>query len=428
MCMIALGACATGEGAQLSAPRQTRPAPGKTAASRSATQEAKSAQNIRVALLLPLSGSYRDVGQAMLNAATMALFDLGDPRIEIRPHDTKGTPEGASAATEAAFAEGDQIIVGPLLASSIRAAAPIAHKHDIKIIGFSSDRTVAGNGVYLLSFLPDEEIRRVLSYAHANGYQSYAAFVPQTRYGDTVLKSFTATLTEMGANIATSQTYLPDSAKIYGPAKLLAGYDFRHQELLRERAFLTRLGKDDFAQDILNSLAKREVIGKVKFKAAFLPEGGSLLREIAPLFPYYDMDGIKLLGTGLWYDPTLLQEPQLTGGWFAAPDPAHTSDFFDRYTKLYKKSSPRISTLAYDAIALVATLLADHKKTDFSDHALTTRSGFSGIDGIFRFRPDGTAERGLAVLEIHPEGFKVISPAPQNFSGFEELMSGKPAK
>ena len=52
----------------------------------------------------------------------------------------------------------------------------------------------------------------------------------------------------------------------------------------------------------------------------------------------------------------------------------------------------------------------------FAPEILTNPSGFSGVDGIFRFRADGTNQRGLAVLRVTPAGPQVISPAPRAFS------------
>lgn len=418
LCLGWLSACATGPGGKgsVGAPKETKPV---AAAAKSATPEEKKAPSIRIALLLPLSGPYKEVGQALLNAATMALFDVNDSRLELRPHDDKGTPEGAAAAAEAAIGEGAQLILGPLLAPSVRTVAPIARQHKIKVVGFSSDRTVAGAGTYLLSFLPDEEIRRIISFAHEKGYDRVAAMIPETPYGDAVAKSFTAAAQANGIAVAGVRSYQPDTSKVMAPVRDLSNYDFRKQELQRERAFLNSLGKDDFAQDILRSLAGREVLGAVKFNAVLLPEGAALLRSLAPLFPYYEVDTrkVRYLGTGLWNDPSLLREPQLRGGWFAASDPIHVQGFLDKYTALFKHSAPRIATLSYDAVALVATLSRDVKKPVYSDETLQSPSGFSGIDGIFRFRADGTAERGLAVLEVQPSGFKIVSPAPASFAG-----------
>jgi hypothetical protein len=125
--------------------------------------------------------------------------------------------------------------------------------------------------------------------------------------------------------------------------------------------------------------------------------------------------GVKLLGTGLWDDPAVAQEPLLADGWFAAPPPASFRAFSDHYRMVFNAPPPRIATLGYDAISLIALLSRGQPFERYTDAVLTDPNGFSGVDGIFRFRSDGSAERGLAILQVSPNGFAVVDPAPKTF-------------
>jgi hypothetical protein len=158
-------------------------------------------------------------------------------------------------------------------------------------------------------------------------------------------------------------------------------------------------------------------LGDVDFDAVFIPEGGIVLRALAPLLPYYDIDPehVKLLGTGLWDDTNVSREPAMIGGWFAAPEPAAAKIFSQRFTKTFGSPPPRIASLAYDAMALAATLSKDPPEKRFSMSAITDPNGFKGVDGVIRFNADGTSDRGLAVLEVEKAGFDIISPAPRSF-------------
>ncbi len=126
---------------------------------------------------------------------------------------------------------------------------------------------------------------------------------------------------------------------------------------------------------------------------------------------------IQLLGTGLWDDPRIFSDTNLQGGWYAAPDSAGFRAFAGRYRSRYGQDPVRTATLAYDAVALVAALVKTQGEQRFSEQVLTGSSGFAGIDGIFRFRPDGTNQRGLAVLRVGPGGGQVVSPSPRAFGG-----------
>ncbi len=379
--------------------------------------EAVPAETIRVGLLLPLSGEYGEVGQSLLNAASFAVMDSGDKRLVLRPRDTKGTPAGAAEAAQALIDEGVDILVGPLLGSSIRAVAPLAEAHGIKVLGLSNDRRVAGNVVYVMGFMPEAEVFRIIDYTNLQGYKRYAALVPRTPYGDRVGDAFVAEVLADHDTITDFDTYPPDAVKLFDPVKKVTHFEERAAELDRERQFLKSLGDDDLAEEILKSLEKLDTLGHVDYDVILLPEGSALLRALAPLLPYYDVDPerVKFIGTGLWNDDSLVREPQLDGGWFAAPSPRLADKFIARYKQEFGEEPPRIATLAYDAVSLIATLAKDRPVPDFSDQTLTDVNGFSGIDGAFRFHENGVVERRLAVLEVTKTGFRTLSPAPATF-------------
>lgn len=335
---------------------------------------------VTVGLLLPLSGPSGALGQAMLDAAEMALYDLADEQLELLTRDTKGTPEGASAAAQQVLSQGAQIILGPLLASEVGAVKPIAAGAHVPVVAFSTDTTLAGQGTYLMGFLPSEEVARVTSYAHAQGHNRFAVLAPSTAYGQVIADAVKNAVAANGATLA--------KAEFYDPA--------------------------------LNGMAaavKRFAAEGVDYDALFLPEGGSRIKVLAPQLPYFkiDPDQVKFLGTGLWDDSNIGTEPSLDGGWYAAPAPAARAPFEQRFAQLYHHPPPRLATLGYDATALAAVLARAPQGADFSDQALTNPNGFSGLDGIFRFRPNGLVQRGLAVLQVQRGGNTIIDPPPQTF-------------
>lgn len=375
-------------------------------------------EEIRIALLLPLSGPGESTGNAFLDAAAMALFESYDPRLQLFPYDTGGTPEGARRAAREAVGNDPDIVIGPLFAASIAAAAPIVRAGGLNMIGFSNNREVAGNGVYLLSFLPSQEVERVIAYAAAQGHDQFAALIPDSPYGAAALEGFSRSVFLSGKAITGLEIYERDTQTVFDPVRRLANYDQRRGAYLDEERFLEALGDDDLAKEILKGLEPFETLGEPPFSAVLVPEGGQFLRSLVPLLPFFEVDPLKVqfLGTGLWYDPTLPGEPTLEGAWFAGPDPAKVEDFMARFKGLYGYRPPRIVTLSYDAISLVATLARiEFKRARFSGKTLQNANGFEGLDGIFRFRGDGTSERRFAILEIRRQGFFVVSPAPSSF-------------
>lgn len=355
---------------------------------------------VRVGIFLPLSGPQANLAQAMLNAAELALFDLGDRQFELLPYDTGGTPEGAAAAAQVALGDGVSLFLGPLLASSVRAMAPIAGEARVPIIAFSSDRTVAEPGVYVLGFTPEAEVRRVLGFAAKNRLKRFAILAPQDAYGNAVVAAAKDAAPGFGASLARIQFYDP-GARDFGAAV---------------EGVIRGAGGSLLSQ---GGVVGRAQASDAPFDALLIADGGDRLRAIGAQLPVHGLQPpqVRILGTGAWDDPDVGAEPALVGGWFAAPAPTYREAFEAQYTEAFGERPPRLATLAYDAAALAAVLGRDPGVDRFNDQAISDPKGFLGRDGIFRFGADGVAERGLAVLEVDRRGNHVISEPPLAFGG-----------
>lgn len=371
----------------------------------------------RVGMLVPLSGKTAPLGQAMLNAAQMAMFDFADTDFELLPHDTAGRPEEASFAATMVIGDGANLLIGPLLAHSVQAVAPISRAAGVPVIGFSSDRTVAGNGVYTMGFLPENEVERVTAYALGQGLTRFAVLAPDDAYGATIVSALSATVSRYGGSIVDLAYYHPSGADIEAVVRRLADYDNRRETLQEMRKTLEGKG-DELSTKALERLSLLETLGDLPFDALMIADGGDRLQRVAAMLPFFDIDPkkIRILGTGQWDTPGIGTEPALLGAWFAAPPPSARQSFEKRYRDLYGKQPPRLATLAYDAMALAAVLARGENPNPYAPEAIMLQSGYAGRDGIFRFTGAGTAERGLSVLEVEQRENRVIDEAPKGFS------------
>lgn len=373
----------------------------------------ESAGPVNVGILLPLSGQHANLGQALLDAALMAITDVEGDVIRLIPGDTEGTPEGAEKAAAALLQQGAQLLLGPVFRDSVQAAAPLARERGVQIISFSTDRQIAGNGVFVFGFTPGQQVQRVVTYAIQNGYQNFAGLIPNTPYGDTIMQALEETVAGTDAIIFSVERFSGETNDAAEAVKRLGSYEDRQEALAERLAELEELETPEAIEERAQ-LEVLDTLGDVEFDAILLPLGGQSLLSVAPLLPYFDINPqvVRVLGTGLWDDVGLGREPALIGGWFAAPAPQTGNAFRQRYQQIFGRPALRISSLAYDATRLAAILA---ENADFSVSALTTPGGFSGTDGIFRFTTDGVADRGLAVIEIHNTDAQVIDPAPAAF-------------
>ncbi len=341
------------------------------------------AGQVRVGLILPLSakGNAGVAAQSMKNAADLALAEFKNPNIQLLVKDDGGTPQGAQAGAQQAINEGAEIIIGPLFAEAVKAVGAVARARNIPVIAFSTDVSVATRGVYLLSFLPETDVKRIVEFAVSRGKRSFAALLPDSAYGAVVEAAFQQEVARRGGRILALEKYPLDPNRMGEPAQRVAQ-----------------------AATHVDSI--------------FIPDGADAVPQVVQALTGagVNLKRVQLLGTGLWDDPRIFADKSLDGGWYAAPESAGFRNFSGRYRARYGQDPVRTATLAYDAVALVAALVKTQGAQRFSEQVLTNSSGFAGIDGVFRFRPDGTNERGLAVLRVAPGGGQVVSPAPKSFA------------
>jgi ABC-type branched-subunit amino acid transport system substrate-binding protein len=351
---------------------------------------APSGEAIKIGMLLPLSGggNTTKLGQDLKQAGELALFEMNRPDIQLLAKDSLGTPNGAQSAAKAAIAEGAELIIGPLFAAEVQTVSTVAAQSRIPVVAFSSDRQVAGNGTYLLSFLPGEDAVRAVSYAAGAGLGSMAALIPATPYGDLVETAFRATAKQLGVKVAVVERYPLDAGAMVGPVQRLRA-------------------------EIESAAGSKKAI-----RAVLVPGGQEVLPTLAPMLAYHQIgiaSGVQLIGTSGWDYPTVAQEAALQGAWFAAPDPAGWSGFTQRFAKTFGSTPSRVASLGYDAVSLTIATANGPRGQRFATDLLTRPNGFSGVDGLFRLRADGTAERRFAMLGINNGGTTVVDPAPSAF-------------
>ena len=329
----------------------------------------------RVAVLVPLTGPNAAVGQSIANAANLALADSGSTRIRVTAYDTGTSP---LAAAQEALAEGSGLLLGPLLAEDALAVAPLARRANVPVIALSNDVSIAGSGVYVLGLDPAQSIERVVDYATEQGMRRFGALLPSSVYGERAGIAFADSVRRAGAQLVAVRTYA------------------RTPETLRASA-------DDLAR-------------QGPFDAVLIPDGARLAALAAPLLRR-DSPQLRVLGTELWTSEAVAgSQTALRGAWFAGPSDANFAQLSGRYRARYGATPHRLASLGYDAVLLAARIGNSWPLgRRFPLRSLVEESGFSGVDGAFRFDRAGIARRALEVQELAAGGARTIAPAPATF-------------
>ncbi|WP_316862334.1 penicillin-binding protein activator [uncultured Cohaesibacter sp.] len=364
------------------------------------TGEVLGSGTVRVALLTPTSGpgAVGQAGQAIRNAAAMALQDYSSADLQLIVKDVGSGTTAASQQASRALAEGAQLIIGPLRSDAVKQAGRVAKPAGVPMIAFSTDTGAAAPGVYLINFSPENDVERILSYASSQGKRSMAAMVPTNAYGNVVEAALRQYASRYGIRVMTIEKY-----------------------------------KSGSQPDPFGLQQAAEGVAKVKdqIDMVFIPEAAAAVNSAQLLAGQGVRNkNVTFLGTSQWDQASITAEPMLEGAWYPAPPRSLQNldgrtigfqTFATRYSAQFGSQPPRVASLAYDSVILAAALVAQAGERRFSPEILTDPNGFIGFgDGYFRFRADGTSQRSLAIMQISKGSAQIVDNAPMSVAGLPQ--------
>ena len=344
---------------------------------------------VRVALLAPFASdnpAIRNEAQALQSAAELALFEHGDSSMLLMPKDSGDTPETARAAAIEAIGSGADFILGPLFASGVSAIAPYSRANDVAMFSFSTDTSEAGRTIYVFTFLPEDEARKIVRFAAQRGVKRLVILAPEGRYGDRISAAARETALAMGVKVIVDQRYDPKSATMTSAVEASR-----------------KVGR------LLQGTSDRQT-------AILIPERGPSLRTIVQTLTEAGASSrkVRYLGPGLWNEAETFSDARMEGAWFVTPDLTARRDFEDRFNATYQRRPTRLAGIGYDATAMLARMTRGGNKNGASAREIEARDGFEGVDGVFRFTGH-VVERGMAVNEVTARGSRTVQEAPKSF-------------
>jgi branched-chain amino acid transport system substrate-binding protein len=333
-------------------------------------------QRHRIALLLPLSGKDAAVGQSLANATTLALLDTRANNIRITSYDTA---RGARSAAERAIADGNKLILGPLLSDNVVAIAQVARNANVPIVSFSNDVGVADSNTFIMGYVPTQSIDRVVRYARSQGITRFAGLVPAGTYGQRASSALLSSVKAAGGTVVTLQSFDRGTASL--------------------RTALNRMQQDS------------------DYEAILVADSGSMAMRVVPMIRSSGGANARILGTELWNtENALVSDPSMRGAWFASVSDGLYRQYATNYRNQFSTDPFRLSALGYDSVLLTIRIAQDWRPgSNFPVDRLRDRGGFVGIDGTFRFNNSGVAERLMDVKQVNSGQLSIVSPAPRSF-------------
>lgn len=367
-------------------------------------------KKVKVALFLPFSGENKDLGWDIANSAFMSLFDNDNDRnIELVLVDSKGNPKQAKQLFRQVIEDQIKIVIGPIFSSVATEIKEDAKKHNITVISFSNNRELMSDikgdgGLFLAGMMPETEIDAIVSYAMKQNKTRFSILAPRNKYGNVMASVFKKIVKDRDGTFITSEFYAPNTKSLNRTVNRVVNAFVIDPEI--------KINNDTVIEEEQREYA--EVI--------MIPESGKILSKIIETIQEQNTNEreFQILGSSNWDDISTLKDSRLNGSWFAAPDNDKFRNFEKEYYRYHEKFPPRIASIAYDLVSALSTIIEENRgktinATDLINYEDEPQNGFKGIDGLFRFLPNGLVQRNLAILEVDNGRFRTLEDADDRF-------------
>lgn len=369
-----------------------------------------SKRKTKVALFLPLSGKYKELGESLANSALISLFE-NDKRknIELVFIDSKSDAQLAKQAFNEVIKNDIKIVIGPIFSETTKQIQEQADNNKITVISFSNNRQLMqnikqDNGIFLSGLLPESEIENIVSFAIKQGKTRFSIIAPRNDYGNTITALYKKLIRDKDGIFITSEFYSANEQSLSRAVENVVNAFVIDAEIKINNDTVIKESQRQYSEVIM------------------IPESGRVLSKIIDRIKAINIDEKKfqILGSSNWDNIATLNNRNLVGAWFSAPLNDNFKDFEEVYYEHFQKLPPRLSSISYDLVLAISQIAKD-KETKEDKSAITATSltsyqeGFVGIDGAFRFLPNGLVQRNLAILEVGNEKFRTIEKPSNRF-------------
>ena len=362
---------------------------------------------IKVGVMLPLSGEHSEIGNLILNAIEMAVFQTEENKLELHIKDTEAKSDKAKKVLSELIDEGVKVVIGPLFSKSLAAIQSEVASKNINIFALTNNINLRNKGIWIFGVDPQAQTEKVLRYALEKGSKNIAALLPQNAYGlllfDTITSFTQANLMKI-EKIEFYNFSLESQRKT--AQKISEG--FKDYKL-----YLDKIKEQDNEEEKVNEVLFMEK----PFDSVFIAAAGQNLTVLSSQLQYNNVDPkiVQYLGISSWEDSSILNEPALEGGVFVT-----TSEMYQKKIKLIYKNSfnkemPKIAMIAYDIVALLGSL--NNLGSNFNIYDLVNDEGYIGLRGLFRLKKNGVVERAFQLKKIKNKKFTILKKANSQFSG-----------
>jgi len=354
-------------------------------------------KDLKIGVLLPLSGKFKDTGISFLKAIQLALYDISNENIRIVPKDSKGNALDSYLSAKEFQDEGIKIVIGPIFYESLERLEEIS---DITFISFTNKSEKVPKNVIAFGVNIQSQISVLKKYFNKINISKTLLLSPKSEF------LYQSELVSKKDELKFYRTYLYDvnPKKITGEIEKITKYKERKQDLERR---IKILKKSDLYKDKseLKKLEQMHTLGKINFDSVVIIDFGERLKSVLTSFMFADVTSSKVdfFTINQWFDKTLFNENAMQDLHFPSVDFNNLKKFNKKFINKFNEKPNEVSILAYDALGLIYYCWINNNN-NFNAEQLYNKKGFKGLHGEF-FIEDNTSKQKLKIYKIEKKKF-----------------------
>ena len=363
-------------------------------------QKLQAQEEIKIGLLVPLSGKQSDIGKSIVHSIRLAINKIDDPNIKILPKDTKNDPVKTLSAAKELQLEGVKIVIGPIFNSNLIYLDELKEMIFLSLTNksFKNPKNIISAGINASS-----QIKTIMKFKEMNNINKTIFLIPNSDFREEIENA----ISQSKIKLKYIHIYETNPTELTKQIEEITMYKIRKQNVLDEIKRLEDSNEKNKEWKI-NNLKKRDTLGGINFDSVIVSDFEEGLKSVFTSFLYTDVSPQRIYYITLnqWFDESFLKEESLQPLYFPSINKENYDEFIDEYQKIYKKYPNQLSFLSYDIMGLVYYLVYQNKfKID--EKIFYKKNKFKGKVGIFEINKN-RINHVLNFYKVENKEFKKI--------------------
>ncbi|OUX36168.1 MAG: hypothetical protein CBE33_06460 [Candidatus Pelagibacter sp. TMED273] len=336
-------------------------------------------KTLKIGLLAPLSGEYKELGTSLLYSLQLALDEIDDKNVYVVPQDSgSNDKKKLNRAVKEIKDKGINIVIGPI---NNKDFDEVKKFNDITFISPSNISPEFQQNIISIGISFESQIKSLVKFIKEQKKNKTIILIPKNNYTYLIEEK----LNKLNLKGYKVFKYNSDPKILTGEIEVLTNYSQRKKNLeLRKKMFEDK--EDEQSKRQLERLEKKYTLGDVNFDSVIIIDFGSSLKSVLTSLIFTDVDQEKVLFTTVnqWFDESIFYENTVKNLYYPSVNYKEFKKYKDNYFKTFENFPSEITILAYDALGLIYYVWKKNGKIN-SVNDFSFKGKIKGKTGTFSF-------------------------------------------